>query len=225
MPRYLLTHSLLSSWLYTMKSNPRETADSDKDAMADFLRVLHREPTKTTDAMQNGIDFENLVTAICRGDEMFGYYEMYDIDLDIMGAVVPAETREHPWYKAAKQIADLVRGGQMQYKAKKEIQVDGYSILLYGRLDWLKAGTIYDIKFSKGYERGKYVDSTQHPVYMELIPEASEFTYLVSNGASVWTETYRRDETPSIYPTISYFLAWLEGNGLLADYLTHWAAK
>ena len=61
-------------------------------------------------------------------------------------------------------------------------------VVLYGRLDALKAGTIYDIKFSKGYERGKFYSSTQHPTYMLLIPEAQQFSYLVSNGMDVWTE-------------------------------------
>ncbi len=78
-------------------------------------------------------------------------------------------------------------------------------VVLYGRLDALKAGTIYDIKFSKGYERGKFYSSTQHPTYMLLIPEAQTFSYLVSNGMDVWTECYRRDETPDIRPIISDF--------------------
>lgn len=83
------------------------------------------------------------------------------------------------------------------------------SLVLYGKLDALKAGVVYDIKFSSGYEKGKYFSSTQHPTYLELIPEASEFTYLVSNGNSVWYETYRRDETPSIIPIICDFFDWL----------------
>lgn len=67
MARYLLTHSLLSSWLYAMKDNPREDATTERDAYAEFLTTLRREPTPTTEAMQNGIDFENLVTAITEG--------------------------------------------------------------------------------------------------------------------------------------------------------------
>ena len=64
MDRYMITHSLLSSWLYTMRDNPYETADSTDDPMSDFLRTLRREPTPTTEAMQKGIDFENLVADI-----------------------------------------------------------------------------------------------------------------------------------------------------------------
>ena len=68
MARYLMTHSLLSSWLYAMKDSPSEDATSERDAFGEFLQVLRREPTPTTEAMQKGIDFEDLVTAIVRID-------------------------------------------------------------------------------------------------------------------------------------------------------------
>lgn len=199
---YLLTHSLLSSWLYAMKDSPYEDATTERDSYQEFLQALRREPGEQTEAMQNGIEFEDLVTDIVNGD---------------------ADT-EHKWYEAAAKVAHAVKGGWLQYKAKKEITVSGVKVLLYGRLDVLKAGEVIDIKFSKGYERGKYISSTQHPVYLELIPEADKFTYLVSNGTEVWTEPYRRDETPSIIPIIESFLAYLKDNDLWEVYASHWAA-
>ena len=199
---YLLTHSLLSAWLYAMQDNPYEDATTEKDSYQEFLQTLRREQGEQTEAMRNGIEFEDLVTDIVNGD---------------------ADT-EHKWYEAAHKVAGIVRGGQLQYKAKKEITVSGIPILLYGRLDVLKAGEVIDIKFSKGYERGKYISSTQHPTYLELIPEADRFTYLVSNGTEVWTETYRRDETPDITTIIEAFLAYLKENDLWELYVKHWAA-
>ena len=200
---YLMTHSLLSSWLYAMKSSPYEDLTSERDAYGDFLKTLRREPTETTQAMQNGIDFENMVTDIVNGVE---------VDSD------------EKWYDAACKVAKIVSGGQLQYKAKKQIVVSGIPILLYGRLDVLKAGEIIDIKFSSGYERGKYFDSTQHPVYLDLIPEAGQFTYLITNGSDVWKETYRREETHSMIPTIEYFLSYLKESGLWEEYAKHWEA-
>lgn len=200
---YLMTHSLLSSWLYAMKSSPYEDLTSERDAYGDFLKTLRREPTETTQAMQNGIDFENMVTDIVNG-----------VELD----------SDEKWYDAACKVAKIVSGGQLQYKAKKQIVVSGIPILLYGRLDVLKAGEIIDIKFSSGYERGKYFDSTQHPVYLELIPEAYQFTYLITNGSDVWKETYRREETHSMIPTIEYFLSYLKESGLWEEYAKHWEA-
>lgn len=203
MARYLMTHSLLSSWLYAMKSSPYEDATSEKDPYVEFLQVLRREPTETTEAMRNGLDFEDMVTRIASGEE---------------------EDTEHKWYLAACKAAKMVRGGTYQYKAKTEIEVSGINVLLYGRIDFLKAGKVIDTKFSKGYERGKYFDSTQHPVYLRLVPEAEEFVYLISNGTDVWTETYRREETQDIEPVIAAFFAFLETNGLMEEYKKYWLA-
>ena len=203
MDRYLMTHSLLSSWLYAIKENPFEDAASERDPLAEFMLTLRREPTPTNEAMQNGIDFEDLVTAIVAGKG----------------------DPNHRWYGAASKIAAIVGGGVLQYRARKEVCVGGLTLVLYGRLDALLAGGIYDIKFSKGYDRGKYTDSTQHPTYLELVPEARGFTYIVSNGSEVWTERYRRDESPAILPTISDFLDWMQAMGFLETYKEKWQTK
>lgn len=203
MDRYLITHSLLNSWLYLLKGNPYETADSEDNKMQEFLMVLNREPTPVTEAMQNGNDFEDMVEDTMQG--------------------CPDWSRK--WQEAAAKIAAVVSGGLWQYSAKKDVEIDGMNFLLYGRLDALKAGHIYDVKFSVKYDAGKYVTFTQHPMYMALVPEAMDFTYLVSNGASVWREKYRRDETPPIEPIISDFIAWLEANNLMGIYKSKWIAK
>ena len=65
---YLLTHSLLSSWLYAMKDSPYEDATTERDSYAEFLQALRREPGEQTEAMRNGVEFENLVTDIVNGD-------------------------------------------------------------------------------------------------------------------------------------------------------------
>lgn len=203
MARYLMTHSLLSSWLYAMRSNPYEDATTEKDPFEEFLRVLRREPTETTEAMRNGIEFEDIVTAIANGE---------DADED------------HKWFTAAQKAALQVKGSVSQYKAKTEIEVSGIRVLLYGRIDFLKAGKVIDTKFSKSYDRGKYFDSTQHPTYLRLVPEAKEFVYLVSNGTDVWTEIYRRDETPDIEPIIADFFAFLIDKDLMETYKKFWKA-
>lgn len=220
---YMITHSLLSSWLYSMKENPFADATTEDTSKEDFLRVLRREPTPVTEAMQNGIEFENLVTEICNFNE--------PVQTSLIGtppsleSLLPSAVRSNPWFEAALKVAGYARGGQFQCTASKRVTLQGMELLLYGRLDVLRAGHIYDIKFSKTYDRGKYIDSTQHPMYMELVPAAMDFSYLVSNGTDVWTETYRRDETPSIYPIIADFLRWLEAVGLMAVYKQHWGAR
>lgn len=202
MARYLMTHSLLSSWLYLMKENPYEDMTTESDPMAEFMQVLRREPTSTNEAMRNGIAFEDLVT-------------------DIINDRADPNDK---WYEAAQKVAQRCSGGVLQFKVKKEVDVTGMTFLLYGRLDCLKAGEIIDIKFTKNYDPGKYFASTQHPMYLELVPEAKSFTYLASNGSSVWPETYRRDEAASIYPYISDFVDWLTAVDLLSLYKEKWLA-
>ncbi len=97
MGRYLMTHSLLASWLYTMKENPYEDMTTERDPMGEFMQTLRREPTPTTEAMQNGIKFEDMVTDI------------------INGRADPND----PWYAAAEKVAWRCAGGVLQYKAKK----------------------------------------------------------------------------------------------------------
>lgn len=202
MDRFLVTHSLLSSWLYAIQDNPYEDATTERDPMAEFLTVLRREPTPTSDAMQKGIDFENLVTAILSG----------------------AGDQTNEWYYTANRVASIIRGGILQYAAKTPVRIGDRDVLLYGRLDALKGGVIYDIKYSGHYEAGKYFDSTQHPMYLRLVPEAREFSYLISNGKEFWQETYRREETASIDGIVANFYEWLNVQGLDGLYRQHWQA-
>ena len=226
MSSYLMTHSLLASWLYIMKDNPYEDATSTRDSYQEFLQTLRREPIPPNEAMQKGIEFEDLCYAIANGT----FRPVWEPALDKKGLPViepnsgePMGITKYPrFYDAAKDVADIIRGGQIQYRAKKIVEVNGMQFVLYGRLDTLKAGTIYDIKFFGSYDKGKFVDSTQHPTYMQLIPEADRFTYIVSNGQYVWTETYFREETPDIFPVISDFVDWLNAVGLMETYKEYW---
>lgn len=219
---YMITHSLLSAWLRSISENPYDDATQEDSSKEEFLRVLRREPTPTTEAKQNGIDFENLVTDIVNGQYR---PQVMETRQEPNSGEIIESVKHHPWYAAADKVANIVRGGQLQYAAKQYVQAYGTEIMLYGKLDALKAGHIYDIKFSKSYERGKYYDSTQHPMYLQLVPEALDFTYLVSNGTDVWTECYRREEPVSIMYTVNNFLSWLYTMGLMQLYQEKWLAR
>ena len=93
---------------------------------------------------------------------------------------------------------------------------------IYGRLDALKAGVIYDLKFSKSYEAGKYLDSPQHPIYLDCVPEAVRFVYVISDGKAVYTEEYRREEVTSPDRVICEFMAYLEQSDLAQTYIDYW---
>jgi hypothetical protein len=195
MSRYLLTQSLLGSWLYIYNA----FEGYEDNAFDDFLLTLRREPKEQTEAMLAGIDFENLVNAAADGAE--------------------AKT------SAVREIADIVRGGQKQVALYQDKTIGGVDYLLYGRLDYLKAGVIYDIKYSKSYEAGKFTDSIQHPFYFELCPEAPEFKYLISDGNDVFKETYFRNLTPEIDKTVIQFMQFLNERKLAEIYFEKWKAQ
>lgn len=224
MERYLMTQSLLSSWLYTFNA----PEDYWGDAMADFLAALNREKKETNEAMQNGIDFENLVTAILTGAPTAVQRERVFRGNDIFKEkLVPVQ--EHKWYTGASKVAKILKGARLQVKAMRYTAVSGTPLLLYGILDGLKAGIIYDIKFlNKGMGSaelaGKYLESPQHPMYFEIVPAAYEFQYLVSDGTDLYIETYSRQETPPIDEVIDNFLNWLHVTGFEPIYKEKWLA-
>jgi hypothetical protein len=104
---------------------------------------------------------------------------------------------------------------------------------MYGILDALKAGIIFDVKFtvksltsgSSSYEVGKYLESPQHPVYLSMLQEAYKFSYLISDGTDVAVETYRRRETRPAEDIIAEFIASVDAMGLLPLYEEKWLAK
>lgn len=204
MARYLITQSLLSAWLYTFNC----FEGCEEDAMADFLSALDREKKESTQAMQNGIEFENAVYQQSHG--------------------IPREPHSK-WETGIRKVAAIIGNAPVQVKAQRELVVGGMTFLLYGILDVLSAGIIYDVKFrnkSLASEDiyGKYLDSAQHPAYFYLVPEASEFQYIVSDGEDVYVEVYHRDETPHISEIITQFIDWLNNAGLMERYKQHWEA-
>ncbi len=219
MDRYMVTHSLLTSWQYSMRENPYI---DEIDPWADFMTTLCREPSEPSEAMQNGIEFENLITAIINGERCYGWVQA-DPKNPAAG-MVPKAVEEWSWYEAANEIAEILKDAALQLKVAKTVPGPDWDWLLYGRMDAVKNGVIYDIKFSKRYERGKYLTSTQHPMYLELLPEADRFVYLISNGTEVWSETYLREDASSIMPMIADFTEWLKAHALLDTYKQHWEA-
>lgn len=202
MERFLMTQSLLSAWAYQFDC----FEGNEDDAQAEFLRTLRREPGETTEAMLNGRDFEDRVYSAAEGKTI---------------------RSDAKWRTGALAIADIIRGAQIQVKLSREIKVDGMTFLLYGILDALKAGTIYDVKFmSKSMNSadvyGKYLDSAQHPAYFYLVPEATEFKYLVSDGEDIYIETYSREDTRPISAFIHEFIASIKQQGLMDVYKEHW---
>ena len=193
--RFLITQSLLSSWLWSYKL---------EDGYDDFLKTLRREPIQQTKAMLEGIRFENCLNAVLDGAE-----------------IEPT----HEWYKPITQLANELQGAQQQAALSKDVTIGGVGFVLYGKLDYLRAGIVYDTKYSKTYRVGKYLDSVQHPMYFALVPEAREFQYKICDGKYIYTETYRPDEVEPIERTIKHFMDFLDKQNLVKTYCEFWKSK
>lgn len=192
---FLITQSLIGSWLWALKL---------ENGYEDFLKTLRREPIQQTKAMLDGIRFENVLNAVLNGAE-----------------IEPT----HEWYKPIMELYPTLYGAQQQARVSRDISVQGISFVLYGVLDFLKAGIITDTKYSKTYRVGKYLDSPQHPFYFALVPEAIEFQYKICDGRYVYTEIYRPDETEPIERTIKQFMDFLDKMGLVKTYCENWRSK
>lgn len=170
----------------------------------EFLSTLRREENPKTKAMLDGIRFENVLQAVMDGQEI---------------------QPDHEWYKPIRQLSRYLAGSQYQVKLYRDITVQGVDFLCYGVLDFLKAGIVYDTKFSKTYQVGKYLHSPQHPMYFYICPEAYEFQYLICDGTWVYKEAYRPDDTEPIDRIISRFMDWMDNFGLFDLYVENWKSK
>ena len=193
--KYRITQTLLSSWLYIYKSD---------NGWEDFLATLNRKSKPKTKAMLDGMKFENIINTCLDGQ-----------DLD----------RELEWAEPISMLLPILDGSQKQVTVFKDFTVGGVPFVLHGVLDFLKAGVIYDTKFSKTYKVGKYLESPQHPMYFELVPEACEFQYLICDEKYIYTERYRPDEVVPIDVTIRQFMNFLDRENLVDTYCKLWKTK
>lgn len=190
--KFHLTQSLLSDFQRVF------TTDDGYEA---FLKSLYRQKKPMTEAMADGIEFEHCVNSV------------------MDGAHIPGN---HKWYKPVVELAEYLEGSQKQVTIKRDIIVCDVCFELYGVLDFLRSGIIYDTKFSKHYYLNKYLLSPQHPMYFYLVPEAREFQYLISDGKFIYKETYMPYETTPIEVTIKQFMVFLDRNHLLEPYVSMW---
>lgn len=202
--RYLITQSLLASYgrIFDVEDDFRDEAEGD------FLLTLAREPRPTTEAQQKGIDFEAAVYALAEHG-------------------IKPEDRFLP---GASMVAQIIRGAPKQVRLERDLELDGRTFLVYGIADAIRAGVIYDIKFStrslaSSDFYGKYLHSPQHSAYFYAAPGAYRFEYLVSDGRDLYRETYRAAETPRIEEYIRPMMRYLEDRGLIGIYETEWRTK
>jgi hypothetical protein len=193
MTKYLITPTLINSYQYYIQDEFKSPADS----RADFLKTLSRERFEPNEAMQRGIDFESDVQLATDGlNEINIFHDDYDGRQEIVN-----------------RIAKKVKGGLWQQTCKKDLQIGNQEFLLYGKMDVVKRDTVYDIKYTRNYELGKFLDSAQHLIYL-YCTGLPKFQYLISDGEDYWIEDYHNhiNIENEIKSKISDFLGYLEND-------------
>ena len=190
-----ITQSLLSAWEWSFKTD---------DGWDDFIAALNREKKQPTQAMLDGIRFENCLNNVLKGEPIY---------------------QDNEWYNVLVEMSCELQGAQQQVSLFQDCEVDGQPFLLHGVLDYLREGHIWDCKFSKTYHLNKYLTSPQTPMYLSLAPEARDFTYIISDGKYVYREKYPRDIVPPIEPTINNFMQYLKKHGLWDVYCEKWSVN
>ena len=205
MTKLLITPTLLNSFaFYTQEIEYK----SEEEQRQEFLQTLSRIKSEPTEAMQRGIDFENDVLNICN---------------DGFASIDKGEE----YNNVVNKIAYLVKQGLWQQVVKKDIVVGNQEFLLYGKCDVVEANTIYDIKFTSNYDIGKYLDSSQHLIYL-YCSGLSKFQYLISDGKSYWIEDYYNDSNieNNIKFKINEFIGYLENDEQAKTiYFENWRSK
>lgn len=135
--------------------------------------------------------------------------------------------------------------GAYQVKVSKEYG----DYLLYGIIDCLKGGIIYDYKYTKNYEVGKFFNNHQTLMYLEMVPEAKKMVYLITNKftkemplsaplnyeycgeyeyvvGEIFREEYTKDMFPETMDSILHkFQQWLKQYNLFDLYAEKWKCK
>jgi len=212
MTKYLITPTLINAYQYYINDEFKSPADS----RADFLKTLSREKFEPNEAMQKGMELEDKIREISSSD--FAYRSFVDS--------LPEDRIEQEDLTLLRLI-DTVKGGLWQQTCKKDLQVGDKEFLVYGKMDVVKRDTVYDIKFTSNYELGKFLDSSQHLIYL-YCTGLPKFQYLISDNKDYWIEDYHNHANieNEIKSKISDFLGYLE-NDMEAKELfkTKWKTK
>lgn len=127
------------------------------------------------------------------------------------------------------------------------VQKEYGDYLLYGKVDCLKGGIIYDYKYTKNYDVGKFFGNHQTLMYLEMVPEASKMVYLITNKfevedyadidymdtdkieytvGDIFREEYTKDMFPETIDSIlNKFENWLKEYDLFDLYTEKWKCK
>jgi len=202
-PTLLITTSILDSYAWYRKCPPNWR----KNAYSSLVSTIRREKYTPHKTAQRGIDFEDAIYRSAVGSAGAG-----------------SEKFNH--------VVEKVKRGRYQVTLKKNIEVEGRNILLFGKADVVFKNRIVDIKTTENY-RGddKYLSGWQHKLYL-LMSELYDFKYLVTlfdkfpSNTIIGTyevdyyNTNHQELLEDVKAGIWDFYEWLMSEELFYDYET-----
>lgn len=194
--KLLITQTLLSAWRWAI-------GNEDGSGWEEFMTKLRRESLATNDKMRDGIEFENHVYAALAGT-------IPDPKLWCREGVI--------------RVASHISGSVLQPSLYRTVEVGGHQFLLHGKPDAVRAGTVFDVKYSEHYHLNKYFGSPQTPMYLRIVGGSKKFEYVISDGKYMYLEWYYPDEVDPIESIISSFMGFLETQHLHNLYIDKWRA-
>lgn len=123
-------------------------------AWKDLNRMLSREPSTFGVDAQNGMNFEKKVYEFANKDNRVGSAHF-------------------------QEVCNSVKGMQFYKKEGKEFLVNDLKCYIHCKYDAILLPKLVDLKTTKTYKKGKYLNSVQHKLYC-FVSSGSEFEYVVT---------------------------------------------
>ena len=159
-----ISPTFLDSFQYYQEADD-EYVDIKRRELIDRLKGV----TVTSEAMQNGINFENLLCAYLNNKAL----------LDRGDALFPI----------VDEMSRYLQGSIRQLHVRTQILPN---IILHGFIDFLNVGTVYDVKTTGSYIFPKFLHRNQHLTYMAALRSygINTFKYLITDFKDCFIETY-----------------------------------
>lgn len=147
------------------------------------------------------------------------------LEKDIMSCIAKEEDYYSP---AVLEISHMLKKGNWQVPLKKNADVFGYPVLLYGRADCILENCIYDVKYKASmYELPSYNTKLQHLMYMYL-SGIHTFKYLIVHQDNLCIEEYNftSNSESILFGRIKQMLDVIMDNKEYKEiFLSKWIAK
>jgi hypothetical protein len=167
-----------------------------EEACQELIDKINRVPFES-EAAEKGTAFNELIDKIIKGgDVKLDFYMRNNIDT----ISVNHTSRTGKLYQfefkmdIVREFADYFQGATSQVFAEAEIETSAGNVLLYGWIDEMLQGSIYDIKTKGQYTFPSFLKHWQHIVYPYCLNKrgnnVSHFQYTITEFSNTYTEDY-----------------------------------